>query len=145
MNEQNLIPNSERTPSELKEMTTKGGIASGVARRKKVLLKQLVPNILERRAFSKADLALLESYGMDPNEVTQAGLAIMGLIDAAKGGNVSAFRQLLELTGEEPHLKNEDKKVKIEQEKLKLLKEKGSDTEALDKLDDILSRLGDSS
>ena len=28
-NEQNLIPNNKRTPSELGEMTRKGGIASG--------------------------------------------------------------------------------------------------------------------
>ena len=28
----NLIPNSQRTPEELKEMTTKGGIASGEAK-----------------------------------------------------------------------------------------------------------------
>ena len=35
MNEQNLIPNSERTPSELKEQTRRAGIASGKARREK--------------------------------------------------------------------------------------------------------------
>ena len=33
MNNGNLIPNPERTPSELKEMARKGGIASGEARR----------------------------------------------------------------------------------------------------------------
>ena len=31
----NLIPNSERSPEELREMGRKGGIASGKARRKK--------------------------------------------------------------------------------------------------------------
>lgn len=35
MNEHNLIPNSERSPEELREMGRKGGIASGKARRKK--------------------------------------------------------------------------------------------------------------
>lgn len=35
MNEHNLIPNSERSPKELREMGRKGGIASGKARRKK--------------------------------------------------------------------------------------------------------------
>ena len=31
----NLIPNSERTPEQLREMGRKGGIASGIARRKR--------------------------------------------------------------------------------------------------------------
>ena len=34
MNEQNLIPNSERSPEELREMGRKGGIKSGESRRK---------------------------------------------------------------------------------------------------------------
>ena len=43
MNESNLIPNTERTPEELREMGRKGGIASGKARRrKKALLKMLI-------------------------------------------------------------------------------------------------------
>lgn len=144
-NEKNLIPNSERSPSELKKMRSNGGKKSGQTRRRKILLRSMLPDLLERGAFSEADLALLEDYGMDPEEVTQAGLVLMGLLNTAKNGNVAAIRQILEMNGEDGHLKNEDKKVKIEQEKLKLLKEKGSDTEALDKLDDILSRLGDSS
>ena len=35
MNSSNLIPNTERTPEELREMGRRGGIASGKARRKK--------------------------------------------------------------------------------------------------------------
>ena len=41
-NEQNLIPNSMRTPSELRELTRKAGIASGEARRRKKTTAQLV-------------------------------------------------------------------------------------------------------
>lgn len=39
-NEQNLIQNSNRSPSELRENGRKGGIASGEARRLKSKLKQ---------------------------------------------------------------------------------------------------------
>jgi hypothetical protein len=35
MNNGNLIPNPERTPSELREMARRGGINSGIARRRK--------------------------------------------------------------------------------------------------------------
>ena len=139
-NEKNLIPNSERTPSERKELAAKMGVASGKSRRRKILLKAMLPSLLERGAFSKEDLALLEGYGMDPEEVNQAGLILMGLLNTAKSGNVAAVRQILEMNGEDGHLKNEDKKVKIEQEKLKMLKDKENGGE-LDKLDDILDKL----
>ena len=42
MNSSNLIPNTERTPEELREMGRRGGIASGKARRKKKKLQQEV-------------------------------------------------------------------------------------------------------
>lgn len=47
MNNQNLIPNSERTPSELREMGRKGGIKSGESRRKKRDLWKLMKWVLE--------------------------------------------------------------------------------------------------
>lgn len=47
MNSSNLIPNTERTPEELREMGRKGGIASGKARRKKKKLQQEVRLFLQ--------------------------------------------------------------------------------------------------
>lgn len=41
MNSSNLIPNTERSPEELREMGRKGGIASGKARRKNKRLQQM--------------------------------------------------------------------------------------------------------
>ena len=38
--ENNLIPNSERSPEELREMGRKGGIQSGKSRRKKAQIKK---------------------------------------------------------------------------------------------------------
>ena len=46
-NEQNLIPNHERTPSELREITTKGGIESGKARRRKKALRTALKEAVE--------------------------------------------------------------------------------------------------
>ena len=40
MNDENLIPNSERSPSELREMGRKGGIKSGESRRRKKRLRE---------------------------------------------------------------------------------------------------------
>lgn len=50
MNEQNLIPNSERTPSERRENARKAGIASGKARREKADLRRMLQVWLESEA-----------------------------------------------------------------------------------------------
>lgn len=46
MNTGNLIPNTERSPEELREMGRKGGIKSGESRRKKRELQKLARVIL---------------------------------------------------------------------------------------------------
>ena len=43
---ENLIPNTKRTPSELREITQKGGKASGEARRKKKALREEMEELL---------------------------------------------------------------------------------------------------
>lgn len=49
MNEKNLIPNTERSPEELREMGRKGGIASGRARRRKRDLRKLASMLLDKQ------------------------------------------------------------------------------------------------
>lgn len=49
MNGSNLIPNTERTPEELREMGRKGGIASGKSRRKKRDLQKLAKMLLDKQ------------------------------------------------------------------------------------------------
>lgn len=75
LNDSNLIPNSERTPSELREMARKGGKASGISRsfsalwKKRVrehpeLLEQLLDNLLEMAMNNDAKAyALLMEMG----------------------------------------------------------------------------------
>lgn len=47
MNNSNLIPNSERTPEQLREMGRKGGVKSGESRRKKRELRRMAKMIME--------------------------------------------------------------------------------------------------
>jgi len=49
-NEQNLIPNSERTPEQLREQTRKGGIASGKARRERKTIADALRKVLDEQA-----------------------------------------------------------------------------------------------
>ena len=81
-NEQNLIPNSERTPNELREMARNGGLASGEARRKRKTLKE--------------ELLLMLSEGETQQSVTLA------LIEKAMSGDTKAFEVIRDTIGEKP-------------------------------------------
>lgn len=59
-NENNLIPFSERTPEERRELGRKGGIASGMARRaKRDAIKQMV---IEKKAEAEVLQAEIELF-----------------------------------------------------------------------------------
>lgn len=91
----NLIPNSERTPEELREMTRKGGIASGKARRKKANLRKAFETILQAEVASPNVKKQLEELGFDStNEMALA----MVMMQKAMKGNVRAFEQISRLT-----------------------------------------------
>lgn len=49
MNNSNLIPNTERSPEELREMGRKGGIAAGESRRRKRELQKLVNMLIDKQ------------------------------------------------------------------------------------------------
>lgn len=53
MNDKNLIPNSERSPSELREMGRKGGIRSGESRRRNRRLRESAALLAE--IFAESD------------------------------------------------------------------------------------------
>lgn len=94
-NEQNLIKNSERTPSERRENAKKAGVASGKARRKKANLKKAFETILQADVASPNVKKQLEDLGFDStNEMALA----MVMMQKAMKGNVRAFEQISKLT-----------------------------------------------
>ena len=86
-NSKNLKLNSERTPSERREIAKKAGIKSGEKRR-------------ERKAL-KEELLLLLSTGD-----TQKKLSV-ALIEKAMNGEVKAFEVIRDTIGEKPRDKQE--------------------------------------
>lgn len=92
-NEQNLIPNSQRTPEELREMTRKGGIASGKARREKADFKR------------KCQIWMDETVvGRDENEKPLTGSELMIAV-AARGiseGNTAFWQLMRDTAGYKP-------------------------------------------
>ena len=98
-NEQNLIPNSQRTPSELREMATKGGKASGKARRNKKLLRDCIDYLLE-----KEDKTVLDNEGkpMSGAEQLAYSLFIKALTEKDTGKAAKAFEVLRDTAGQKP-------------------------------------------
>lgn len=94
-NEQNLKPANKRTKSEHREIAKKGGVASGVARRKKANLKKAFETILQAEVASHNVKKQLEELGFDStNEMALA----MVMMQKAMKGNVRAFEQISKLT-----------------------------------------------
>jgi hypothetical protein len=136
---ENLIPFSERTKEEARELGTKGGKKSGEARAKKKTFKAVLDELLVRGITSEEDLATAEDFDLK-GEVTQEQLVMCGLLKRAKQGDVAACRLILEITRDDEKLKIEKAKLGIDKEKLKMLKDKDGGEE-LDKLDGILDKL----
>lgn len=127
-NEQNLIKNSERTPSERRENAKKAGVASGKARRKKANLKKAFETILQADVASPSVKKQLEDMGFDTtNEMALA----MVMMQKAMKGNVRAFEQISKLTTTDAKdsLDKREQKERIEALKLgneKLRKQTGT-------------------
>lgn len=116
--EDNLIPNNERSPSEVRENGKKGGIASGEARRKKKSMRELakIVNSLPLSSKNKAQLP----DGIEEDEMTfQMGFIIKVYQQALKG-DTKAMKLWVELSNtlDEERNKLEIKKLKAEIKKL---------------------------
>lgn len=82
-NTNNLIPNSERTPEERKEIARKGGLKSGEAKRRKANLRKAVKNIFEMDVPDVELKDTLESMGVDASIENALVIALVkkGLYD----------------------------------------------------------------
>lgn len=89
MNSENLIPNSKRTPEELRAMTRKGGIASGKARREKRTFRQIVAEILDRKTTNSKGETESNKF-----------ILMASLFNKAVKGDAKSTELLLKITGE---------------------------------------------
>lgn len=96
-----IIPNSERTPEELKKITRKGGKASGVARRNKKLIKTLASEMVNAKIQNEELKALGEKLGLK-GKFTLLELLIQSVsIRTIKKGTFQDLLNLQKLVGEE--------------------------------------------
>ena len=83
--QENLIPMSERTKEEVREIATKGGINSGKARREKATMKKTLEMLLDCK--NKEGKTFREE-------------STLGLIKGAVEGKAENYKIILQLLGE---------------------------------------------
>lgn len=110
MNHDNLIPFDQRSEDEQREIRRKGGIASGVARRRKRALKEAADLYLSLPVSDKRTWNRLARRGIGPEDIDNQMLVIAGLTDAAACGDAKAAAVLFKALGEDvpPGEANED-------------------------------------
>ena len=97
MNDENLIRNEQRTPSELREITRRGGIASGRARRDKRDSRERMRMLLELPCPDGEGGVLVSEITGKPVSVGEA--LDTALIQKGLSGNVKAICAIYDLLG----------------------------------------------
>lgn len=134
MNEQNLIPNSARTPNELRDITRKGGIKSGEVRRRNRDIKKIVAAMLQAAPEDQDTAERLALMGIDERDITNKTALVLSLYDEAMKGNVKAFETLMKYSGEDPDQERKDAELLMKRD-LHLLDINNRDRFSLDFMD----------
>ncbi|MBQ4178609.1 MAG: hypothetical protein II598_02570 [Elusimicrobia bacterium] len=121
MNDENLIPVTKRSEKEAREMSRKGGINSGKARRQKKTFKEL---------FEIA----LSLQNEETGEQNDIGIT-SAMIKKALSGDVKAFESIRDTIGQKPIEKQEISQVGIQ----KIFVNKKDKKEVNKIIDDILN------
>lgn len=100
-NVENLIPCTERSKSEAREISRRGGIKSGEARRAKKTVKECLKMYSEMKVTSPEMKSALKASGIaDTEEMTYAVAMALQFMTAAMRGNSQMARLVMEMMGE---------------------------------------------
>lgn len=88
--QENLIPMSERSKEEVREIASRGGVNSGIVRKEKATMRKTLEMLVD------------EIAKIDGNEdkLTYKQLATLGLIKGAIDGKADNYKTMLEVLGE---------------------------------------------
>lgn len=100
-NEQNLIPNSERTPEQLREQTRKAGIASGKARREKRDRKQRAAELFDLTMQGAGVEKIKKFFNINEDLTAYETMVLSCFMKAMQKGDANALEKLLKIAGEQ--------------------------------------------
>lgn len=137
LNDKNLVPFTERSESEVREINSRGGKKSGETRRRKKALKSLMNDLLSSDIVnddiynSTVDMG----FGTDP---TYGAAVVAAMVRQAALGDTKAFNAIVDLIGEGSsgeRVKLQKKQVELQERKLAGEEEQTPDDGFLSALD----------
>ena len=106
-NEKNLMPiqevNSSRTREQHSKDSRKGGVSSGVSRRRKRSLKEAADLYLSLPVSDRKMWNKISRRGVDPDDIDNQMAMVIGLTIAATAGDAKAAKVIVDLLGEDSH------------------------------------------
>lgn len=125
-NPNNLVDNSQLTPEYRKERASKAGKASVEAKRKKKLLSTVIQELLNNPVSANQPKirAILQAYGIDPDEMTYQSAMVVTMITKAISGNVQAADWVVKNAGIDLKFKLDVERFRFEKEQAKKAEEK---------------------
>lgn len=127
---ENLIPNSKRTPDELRKIAQKGGRASGAARRKKADFRKTLNALLTAKIDHPEWTPVLEAMGIDSTLEAAVNAA---MIREALNGNVKAYEAIARYSGQTDRTEEDLEEQKV---RTAAAKAKAGQDEPEEKMDD---------
>lgn len=94
VNDENLIPITDRSSSEAREMGRKGGLASGKVRRQQADLRRAFQTLLRSEVNNEQMKQLLIQLGYDPTNEMALALVVL---QKALNGDMKAFSQIQQI------------------------------------------------
>ena len=100
---ENLVNPKERTSDELREMTRKGGIKSGEARRRKKTMREALEMLLFHTKLNEQTKQMLKAEGVEnADDFNHQMVITRSLIAKAESGDVQAYNAICSMIGEKP-------------------------------------------
>lgn len=101
---ENLIPTNKRSKEEARELGKKGGQASGVARRKKIMMKDLAMELLNSNIQDdELKARILNIFpDVDPEKMQIQTAMTVAQINKALKGDSKAFEVIRDTSGQKP-------------------------------------------
>lgn len=119
MAREDLVPLNQRTKEEQKEITKKGGIASGVARRRKRSMREVLKMLKDMPVKDRKIIAQLQAAGIDDKDMTiGAAMAFSAIVHAMKG-NGQMMKLVLDVMGETSDARLREREVKLREKAFK--------------------------
>lgn len=136
--------NSNRTPSERRELAIKAGKASGEARRRKADFRKTLNLLLTAEIDSPEWTPMLEALGLDS---TLESAMLAAQIKEAMNGNTKAAYFVAQYAGQSPepeeNIRNREADTELKKARKQAVTGENETDEALDKLDRILKEVRD--